>query len=137
MDQLAKVLWAIYKTHRVPQNTLDCRSGLGGLYQVHGPNCPTSRLFLLLLYKHMYCRSLYHYAMKCCYYVRSTFSEIHKNQLPHVKSCSWYIACPSQVFIWRLLELTWLLNLLFQQWGDMSSWPTLNVLEKVIKDLLK
>ncbi len=41
MGQFSNVLLAIDKEHTVPQRALDCRPGLGGLNQVHGPNCPT------------------------------------------------------------------------------------------------
>ncbi len=41
MDQFSKILLSIDNAHTVPQRVLECRPGIGGLSQVHGPNCPT------------------------------------------------------------------------------------------------
>ncbi len=40
VDQLVNVILAIDKVHTVPQRTLECRPGLGGLNQVMGPTIP-------------------------------------------------------------------------------------------------
>ncbi len=49
MDQLSKVLLAIYKAHAVPQRALDCRPGLGGLNKVSEPNHPTPYTATLMI----------------------------------------------------------------------------------------
>ncbi len=41
MDQLVNILLAIDKAHAAQQRALDCKSGLGILNQVYGPNHPT------------------------------------------------------------------------------------------------
>ncbi len=41
MGQFSKELLVIDIAHTIPQWTLDCRPGLGGLNQVYGPNDPT------------------------------------------------------------------------------------------------
>ncbi len=44
MDQLVNVLFSIDKAHTVPQRTMDCGPGLGGLNQVTSPTDPLSLL---------------------------------------------------------------------------------------------
>ncbi len=41
MDQLVNVILAIDKVLTELQSVIDCSSGLGGLNQIDGPNCPT------------------------------------------------------------------------------------------------
>ncbi len=40
MGLFIKVTITIDSAHTVPQRSLDCGPGLGGLNQVYGPNCP-------------------------------------------------------------------------------------------------
>ncbi len=40
MDQLVNVILAIDKVLTELQSVIDCSSGLGGLNQIYGPNCP-------------------------------------------------------------------------------------------------
>ncbi len=42
MSQFSNVLLAIDKEHTVPQTALDCKSGLGEVNHVYGPNHVTS-----------------------------------------------------------------------------------------------
>ncbi len=53
MNQLSKALLAINNVHTVPQRTLNCEPGLGGLNQVYGPNHPTPSCHTKVSSKHL------------------------------------------------------------------------------------